>query len=70
MNWLYAGVFGLILLGFIAYGFKLFKEDKKIINEYQDQMDGQSLGGDNLSEEEVGILDSERPFIQRFESYN
>jgi hypothetical protein len=37
MEWIYAGTFGLILLGFIAYGFKLFKEDKKILDSIKEQ---------------------------------
>jgi hypothetical protein len=63
MEWLYAGVFGSILLGFMAYGFKLFREDKKILNEYKKLHDMDDIPGSS------DFLECERPFIERYKEH-
>jgi hypothetical protein len=70
MEILFFIIFGGLLLFFIGYGIWMFHQDKKIVNEYQNKMDGRLLGRDYLSEEEVGIQYSEQLFFGSIESYN
>lgn len=70
MEVLFFIIFGGLLLFFIGYGIWMHKQDKKIVNEYQNKMDGHLLGRGDLSEEEMGIQFSEYPTYDRFESLN
>jgi len=70
MEWLFFVIFGGLLLFFIGYAFWMFKQDKKIINEISNKENGRVLGGSNLSEEEMGVQHSERPFVDGYKSTN
>ena len=70
MEVLFFIIFGGMLLFFIGYGIALCRQDKKILNEIQDQADGRILGGEDNSEEGSSFLDSEWPFVDCYKSLN
>lgn len=81
MEFLYYIIFGGLLAFFIGYAIWMHNKDKKILKEWEEhekksqskisyKTDRRVLGRRNLSEEEVGIQYSERPFVDCYKSAN
>lgn len=81
MEVLFFIIFGGLLALFIGYAIWMHHKDKKILKEWEEhekksqseiqyKTDGRVLGWRDLSEEEVGIQYSERPFVDCYKSAN
>lgn len=53
----------IMLAGEIVFFIVIIRKQKKLINDIKDKMDGNALGIDDIQEWDMGILESERPFI-------
>lgn len=61
-------IFGGLLLLFIGYAIVMLRRDKQIINEFQNLLDTWHVGGDGVQEQDMGFLESERPFVECYKS--
>jgi hypothetical protein len=70
IDFVYGGAMvALTIIAVIAF-VKAFKSNKKKIDAIKNQMDGRVLGWGDIPEEEVGVLNSERPFIEGYNWLN
>jgi len=79
MEVLFFIIFGGLLLLFIVYAIRLYRQDKKILRDLEDhekksqisyKMDGRVLGRRYIPGEEMDFLESERPFVDCYKSAN
>jgi hypothetical protein len=61
-HWIWIVITAFLVLELILF-IAIFRSNKKSIDEAKDKMDGNTLGIDDLQEWDMGILESERPFI-------
>lgn len=63
MEWIFLIVFGGILTAFVAFGFRLHKEDKKILDDVKQKIDEQ------LPNDESDFVAIEYPYYDHYKSF-
>jgi hypothetical protein len=70
MNWLPCGLICSAIVCYVLLGISMYRSAIKRKDDDKNKMDGQSLGGYDIPEEDMGFFCGEQPFVDRLERYN